>query len=52
MASKPQVQCPLCHLELDDSEHLQDHLVESHSSSELAEAIVSRWEATEYGYDS
>lgn len=52
MASKPLVQCPLCHRELDDSERLQDHLTDQHSTDELAEAIVSRWEETEYGYES
>ncbi len=52
MATKPSVHCPLCQVELAESEELEDHLVEEHTPRELADSIVSDWEANELGFDS
>ena len=41
MATRPPVECPLCHDDLDRDQKLEDHLVGTHSKRTLAKFVVS-----------
>lgn len=49
MASRPPIECPVCHTALRRDERLEDHLVSEHSKRKLAKFIVSETEAMREG---
>lgn len=49
MASRPPIECPLCHHALERGHPLEEHLVGSHSKRRLARFIVSEAKTMEEG---
>ncbi|WP_195892495.1 hypothetical protein [Halopiger goleimassiliensis] len=49
MASRPPVECPLCHTVVPAEQRLEDHLVGSHSKRTLAKFVVSETAALNEG---
>lgn len=49
MATRPPVECPVCHTDIPREQCLEDHLVGEHSKRKLARFVVSETEALETG---
>lgn len=49
MATRPPIECPLCHTDLPRDQPLEDHLVGAHSKRKLAKFVVSEAEALREG---
>ncbi|WP_459810040.1 hypothetical protein [Halopiger thermotolerans] len=49
MATRPPIECPICHDDLPRDLRLEDHLVGSHSKRKLAKFVVCEMEALREG---
>lgn len=41
MATRPPIECPICHADIAPDRHLEGHLMDTHSKRSLARFVVS-----------